>query len=55
MRNEKRKGFMNNKGFTFRSGPVKKTNSYSSFWDNNVDDVDTNDDENNDDDNHDNM
>ena len=34
MRNEKRKGFMNNKGFTFRSGPVKN-NTYSSFWDNN--------------------
>ena len=25
---------MNNKGFTFRSGPVKN-NTYSSFWDNN--------------------
>jgi len=29
------------KGFTFRSGPVKKTtNSYSTFWDNNSNDVD---------------
>ena len=28
------------KGFTFRSGPVKKTNSFSTFWDNQSDDVD---------------
>ena len=28
------------KGFTFRSGPVKKTNSFSTFWDNQVDDTD---------------
>ena len=28
------------KGFTFRSGPVKKTNSFSTFWDNNSNDVD---------------
>ena len=29
------------KGFTFRSGPVsKKTKSFSSFWDNSVDDYD---------------
>ena len=31
------------KGFTFRSGPVKKTNSFSTFWDNQVDDVDVDD------------
>ena len=46
MRNEKRKGFMsfnrnNNGGFTFRSGPSKKqTKSYSSFWDNQNNDID---------------
>ena len=28
------------KGFTFRSGPVKKTNSFSTFWDNQSDDTD---------------
>ena len=29
------------KGFTFRSGPVKKTKkSFSTFWDNSVDDYD---------------
>ena len=28
------------KGFTFRSGPVKKTNSFSTFWDNQNDDTD---------------
>ena len=28
------------KGFTFRSGPSKQTKSYSSFWDNQVDDID---------------
>ena len=29
------------KGFTFRSGPVKKNKqSYSTFWDTNSDDVD---------------
>ena len=28
------------KGFTFRSGPVKKTNSFSTFWDNQIDDTD---------------
>ena len=32
------------KGFTFRSGPVSKTKkSFSTFWDNNVDDVDVDD------------
>ena len=28
------------KGFTFRSGPVKKAKTYSSFWDNSSDDYD---------------
>ena len=45
MRKTKRKGFMSFnskdfKGFTFRSGPSKQTKSYSSFWDNQVDDID---------------
>ena len=31
------------KGFTFRSGPVKKANSFSTFWDSNSDDVDVDD------------
>ena len=31
------------KGFTFRSGPVKKTNSFSTFWDTNSDDVNVDD------------
>ena len=31
------------KGFTFRSGPVKKTNSFSTFWDNQSDDIDVDD------------
>jgi len=30
----------NNGGFTFRSGPVKKAKTYSSFWDNSSDDYD---------------
>ena len=45
---KERKGYMSFnskdfKGFTFRSGPVKKTNSFSTFWDNQVDDVDVDD------------
>jgi hypothetical protein len=45
MRKTKRKGFMSFnskdfKGFTFRSGPVKKAKTYSSFWDNSSDDYD---------------